>query len=48
MFYYLVPVWSTANVAGVRLRELHPKLGDDDDPEKWHELHKEVIDRYKI
>lgn len=40
-----VPVWSTANVAGVRLSELHPDIGKSDDPEKWHELHGQVMDR---
>ncbi|XP_021944506.1 L-lactate dehydrogenase isoform X2 [Folsomia candida] len=39
-----VPVWSTANVAGVRLSELHPDIGKSDDPEKWHELHGQVMD----
>lgn len=38
-----VPVWSGVNVAGVRLRELNPQVGTDDDPEKWNELHSEVV-----
>lgn len=38
-----VPVWSGVNVAGVRLRELNPSVGTDSDPEKWAELHSEVV-----
>uniref|UniRef100_A0A0K8TMX1 L-lactate dehydrogenase n=1 Tax=Tabanus bromius TaxID=304241 RepID=A0A0K8TMX1_TABBR len=38
-----VPVWSGVNVAGVRLREINPAIGTDEDPEKWDELHKEVV-----
>lgn len=38
-----VPVWSGVNVAGVRLRELNPTIGTDADPEKWNELHSEVV-----
>lgn len=40
---HIVPVWSGVNVAGVRLRELNPAVGTVDDPEKWCELHKEVV-----
>ncbi|XP_030385644.1 L-lactate dehydrogenase [Scaptodrosophila lebanonensis] len=39
-----VPVWSGVNIAGVRLRELNPTLGTGEDPEKWNELHKQVVD----
>ncbi|GLV33927.1 Lactate dehydrogenase [Carabus blaptoides fortunei] len=38
-----VPVWSGVNVAGVRLRELNPLIGTEEDPEKWHELHHQVV-----
>ncbi|XP_017881385.1 L-lactate dehydrogenase-like isoform X2 [Ceratina calcarata] len=38
-----VPVWSGVNVAGVRLRDLNPLVGTEKDPEKWSELHKEVV-----
>lgn len=38
-----VPLWSGVNVAGVRLRELNPLAGTDKDPEKWNELHSEVV-----
>ena len=38
-----VAVWSSANVAGARLRDLNPKAGDADDPEEWGKLHAEVI-----
>lgn len=44
-----VPVWSGVNVAGVRLRDINPCLGTEDDEENWNEVHKEVVDSaYKI
>jgi L-lactate dehydrogenase len=39
-----VPVWSGVNVAGVRLRDINPTIGVEEDPEKWNELHKGVVD----
>ncbi|XP_056648198.1 L-lactate dehydrogenase isoform X1 [Diorhabda sublineata] len=38
-----VPVWSGVNVAGVRLKDIQPKMGTDDDPEGWKKLHADVI-----
>lgn len=38
-----VPVWSGVNVAGVRLKDVQPKMGSDDDPEAWKKLHSDVI-----
>ncbi|KAL1130989.1 hypothetical protein AAG570_012230 [Ranatra chinensis] len=38
-----VPVWSGVNMAGVRLRELNPKLGTNEDSEDWGELHTKVV-----
>lgn len=38
-----VPLWSGVNVAGVRLRELNPLVGTAQDPEKWCDLHTEVV-----
>ncbi|CAH1098730.1 unnamed protein product [Psylliodes chrysocephalus] len=38
-----VPVWSGVNVAGVRLKDISPKMGTDDDPENWKSIHKDVI-----
>nr|ATA58415.1 mitochondrial lactate dehydrogenase A chain [Eulimnogammarus verrucosus] len=38
-----VPVWSGVNVAGVRLRDLNPDIGTPSDPDKYNELHKEVV-----
>lgn len=35
--------WSALNVGGVRLRDINPKLGMEDDPEEWGKLHKDVI-----
>ena len=39
-----VPVWSGVNIAGVRLREINPNIGSVEDPEKWHEVHKQVVE----
>ncbi|GLH00207.1 L-lactate dehydrogenase [Gryllus bimaculatus] len=38
-----VAVWSGVNVAGVRLRDLNPNIGTENDPEKWTDLHTRVI-----
>jgi len=38
-----VAVWSGVNIAGVRLRELNPKIGTSEDSEKWEDLHKDVV-----
>ncbi|XP_050688111.1 L-lactate dehydrogenase-like isoform X1 [Eriocheir sinensis] len=38
-----VPVWSGVNIAGVRLRDLNPLVGTAEDPEKYNEMHKEVV-----
>jgi L-lactate dehydrogenase len=38
-----VPVWSSVNVAGTRLRDMLPNIGEADDPEKWNEVHKDVV-----
>nr|ARI45071.1 lactate dehydrogenase isoform 3 [Leptinotarsa decemlineata] len=38
-----VAVWSGVNVAGVRLREINPSIGTDEDPENWKQVHKDVI-----
>jgi len=38
-----VPVWSGVNVGGVNLTNLNPKLGQDDDPEKWNEIHAKIV-----
>ncbi|KAK9882451.1 hypothetical protein WA026_021481 [Henosepilachna vigintioctopunctata] len=39
-----VAVWSGVNVAGVRLHELNPKAGTENDNECWWKIHKQVID----
>ncbi|KAK9747449.1 lactate/malate dehydrogenase, alpha/beta C-terminal domain [Popillia japonica] len=39
-----VAVWSGVNIAGVRLKELNPKVGTDSDPENWKDLHKQVVE----
>lgn len=42
-FYFLVPVWSGVNVAGVRLRDLDPRVGTKEDPENYGDIHKQVV-----
>ncbi|CAM1331090.1 LDHB (predicted) [Pycnogonum litorale] len=38
-----VPVWSGVNIAGVRLRDIKPNIGNDKDKEKWNEVHQQVV-----
>ncbi|CAO1321349.1 unnamed protein product [Diamesa serratosioi] len=38
-----VPVWSSVNIAGVRLKELNSAVGTSDDDENWKDCHKDVI-----
>ncbi|XP_066250911.1 L-lactate dehydrogenase isoform X1 [Euwallacea similis] len=38
-----VAIWSGVNVAGVRLREINPSIGTDNDPEHWKDIHRQVI-----
>ncbi|KAM9311058.1 L-lactate dehydrogenase B chain-like isoform 1-T1 [Gastrophryne carolinensis] len=39
-----VPVWSALNVAGVAFQCLNSKIGTDEDPENWKDIHKQVVD----
>ena len=41
---FAVPVWSGVNVAGVPFKQVCPTFGTPDDPEKWIESHKQVVD----
>jgi len=38
-----VPVWSSTNVAGVRIRDLNPAMGILGDHEDWNEIHRQVV-----
>lgn len=38
-----VPVWSGVNIAGVNLKDLNPEIGSENDPEKWGEVYKKVV-----
>lgn len=38
-----VPVWSTVNVAGTRLREIDCMVGKENDPNNWNCLYTEVV-----
>ncbi|KAK0180554.1 hypothetical protein PV327_002922 [Microctonus hyperodae] len=33
-----VPIWSSAHVAGTKLTEINPKMGEKNDPERWYEV----------
>lgn len=38
-----VALWSALAVGGVRLRDLNPRLGTAEDPDKWADVHSDVI-----
>ncbi|XP_033102556.1 L-lactate dehydrogenase-like isoform X2 [Anneissia japonica] len=38
-----VPVWSSANVAGVPLLSLNPLLGKEEDDDHWYQVHRQVV-----
>lgn len=38
-----IPLWSSINIAGLRLKDLNPLIGTEADPENWLSLHQEVI-----
>jgi L-lactate dehydrogenase len=38
-----VALWSGVNVAGTRLLDMCPKAGQEDDPDKWEQIHQDVI-----
>ncbi|XP_063986220.1 L-lactate dehydrogenase-like [Diachasmimorpha longicaudata] len=33
-----VPVWSSVHVAGMKLRDINPRMGETSDPERWYEV----------
>ncbi|XP_015598303.1 L-lactate dehydrogenase [Cephus cinctus] len=37
-----VPLWSSVHVAGMKLRDINPRMGEKDDPEKWNEINAAV------
>ena len=41
----IVAVWSSVNVAGIRLSDMDPKLGTGEESDKWEKVHHEVINR---
>ncbi|KAK2585738.1 hypothetical protein KPH14_010349 [Odynerus spinipes] len=43
-----VPVWSSVSVAGLKLRDINPRMGENDDPEKWYEITEEVHQRDNV
>lgn len=46
MVSFSVVVWSGLNVSGVRLVDLNPKIGTEEDPERWVDVHKQVINGF--
>ncbi|KAL3273436.1 hypothetical protein HHI36_014880 [Cryptolaemus montrouzieri] len=38
-----IPLWSSVNISGMKLKDLNPLIGRHNDPEKWIDLHREVI-----
>ena len=42
---YTVPVWSSVNVAGTRLKDVLPNIGGPDDTGNWQQVHKDVVNR---
>jgi len=38
-----VAVWSSVNVAGTRLKDVHEHIGDTKDPENWAQIHSDVV-----
>ncbi|GBP00729.1 L-lactate dehydrogenase [Eumeta japonica] len=38
-----VPVWSGVNIAGVRLRDVNPKIATEIDDEGWAAVHEQVV-----
>ncbi|XP_033234300.1 uncharacterized protein [Drosophila pseudoobscura] len=39
-----VPLWSTVSVGGVRLQEVLPVIGTENDPMYWSAVHKDVVE----
>lgn len=31
-------MWSGVHVGGIKLRDINPKIGDKNDPERWYEM----------
>lgn len=41
--FFVVAVWSGVNIAGTRLKDILPNIGEKEDPENWEQIHKDVI-----
>lgn len=39
---FAVPIWSSINVGGMKLRDINPRIGEQDDPEKWVDIAEDV------
>ena len=38
-----IPVWSGVNIAGIKLQEINPAIGQSNDSENWSDVHHEVF-----
>ncbi|XP_035727692.1 L-lactate dehydrogenase-like [Vespa mandarinia] len=43
-----VPIWSSIDVAGLKLRDINPRMGEPDDPEKWYEVTEAIHQSDKV
>lgn len=39
---FAVPIWSSVHVGGMKLRDINPRIGESEDPEKWSEITENV------
>jgi L-lactate dehydrogenase len=39
-----IPLWSSVDIAGIKLQEINPLMGRDGDKENWSAVHKEAVD----
>lgn len=37
-------MWSLVSVGGTRIKDLNPKVGEDNDPENYKDMHRQVIE----
>ncbi|XP_025072917.1 L-lactate dehydrogenase A chain-like [Pogonomyrmex barbatus] len=42
LLFYTVPIWSSVHVAGTKIRDINPQMGEADDPEKWRDISEAV------
>lgn len=40
--FHTVSIWSSIHVAGTKIRDINPRMGEADDPEKWRDISEAV------